>query len=111
LKIQDNHKTRDVKELLLAHTNIKRVQDNPIVLKWFDDTSSISQSNQCDEENFSKKEKKFNQNELEPMSDTSYLSSCNQEESTKGVQFHPKGEIHEISEAEYRELKGEEDRN
>ena len=36
LKIEDNHKVSDVKKLLLNHSNIKRVQDNPIVLKWFD---------------------------------------------------------------------------
>ena len=40
LKIQDNHKVSDVKKLLLNHSNIKRVQDNPIVLKWFDDSTT-----------------------------------------------------------------------
>ena len=41
LKIKDNHKVSDVKELLLNHTNIKRVQDNPITLKWFDNDEMI----------------------------------------------------------------------
>ena len=47
LKIQDNHKVSDVKKLLLNHSNIKRVQDNPIVLKWFDDPQQ--QPDQSDE--------------------------------------------------------------
>src|SRR3546814_20370902 len=40
LKIQDNHKIRDVKESLLNHSNIKRINNNPITLKWFEDRKS-----------------------------------------------------------------------
>ena len=47
LKIEDNHKVSDVKKLLLNHSNIKRVQDNPIVLKWFEGPQP--QSDQPDE--------------------------------------------------------------
>ena len=45
LKIQDNHKVSDVKKLLLNHSNIKRVQDNPIVLKWFDEVNLTNLTN------------------------------------------------------------------
>ena len=37
LKIKYNHKTRDVKELLLNHSNIKKTNEKPIVLKWIDE--------------------------------------------------------------------------
>ena len=36
LKIENNHKLADIKKLLLNNSNIKRIQDNPIVLKWFE---------------------------------------------------------------------------
>ena len=36
LKIENNHKVSDIKKLLLNNSNIKRIQDNPIVLKWFE---------------------------------------------------------------------------
>ena len=111
LKTQDNHKVSDIKKLLLENTHIKRVQDNPIVLKWFDD-SQPDQSDEPDEpdrENYPDQEKNnkknnfFNENGSEPRSDTSDMSDSDLE-SIKGFRFHPKGEIHEISEERYREL-------
>ena len=36
IKIKDNHKTQDVKELLLKNSNIKMVGEKPIILKWLD---------------------------------------------------------------------------
>jgi replicative DNA helicase Mcm len=112
LKIKDNHKVRDIKELLLNHTNIKRIRDNPITLKWFNNSNSKDdQHDEHDKENYSNQEKNnkknnenFYENGSEPTSSSSSSSSCN-EESIKGVQFHPKGEIHEISGELYRELK------
>ncbi|HSF50155.1 MAG TPA: AAA family ATPase, partial [Nitrososphaeraceae archaeon] len=40
LKIEHNSKTRVVYDMLLNHTNIKRVQDKPIVLQWISSSSS-----------------------------------------------------------------------
>jgi hypothetical protein len=123
LKIQDNRKVSEVKKLLLNNSNIKRVQDNPIVLKWFDDynnpqpqsdTPDISdKENYTDQQKNDKKNNNFYENGSEAVSGMSDMSdssfSNNEEESIKGVQFHPKGEIHEISNEQYRELKGGED--
>jgi replicative DNA helicase Mcm len=61
LKIQDNHKIRDVKESLLNHSNIKRINNNPITLKWFDNTPPVDnqqqQQKQSDEHDQPDKEK------------------------------------------------------
>ena len=106
LKIQDNRKTREVKELLLNNSHIKRVQDNPIVLKWFNDPQSDT-SDTSDKDNYQDQEKNkknnFNENGSEVVSDMSDMSDSDLE-SIKGFQFHPKGKIHEISEEQYREL-------
>jgi replicative DNA helicase Mcm len=106
LKIQDNHKASNVKKLLLTHTNIKRVHDNPIVLKWFDDSSSQSdQSDQSDEENYSKQEKNdknFNKNELEPTSDGSDGSDS---DTITGFRMSPKGRFYQTTPERHRELK------
>jgi hypothetical protein len=40
LKIKDNRKTKDVKELLLNNSHIKEINSHPIVLKWFDDNDN-----------------------------------------------------------------------
>ena len=58
LKIQDNHKVSDVKKLLLNHSNIKRIQDNPIVLKWFENPEPQSdEPDEHDQENYPNQEK------------------------------------------------------
>ena len=36
LKIKYNHKTQDVRDLLLNNSHIKKIGEKPIVLKWFD---------------------------------------------------------------------------
>ena len=56
LKIQDNHKLSDVKKLLLDHSNIKRIQDSPIVLKWFE-VNKESKPDEPDQENYPIKKK------------------------------------------------------
>ena len=118
LKIEDNHKVSDVKKLLLNHSNIKRVQDNPIVLKWFEGPQPQNPTNLTNltnliPENYPDREKNkknnFYESDSEPRSDTSDTSDMSDSdlESIKGVQFHPKGKIHEISEEQYRELNDE----
>ena len=106
LKIQNNHKASNVKKLLLTHTNLKRVHDNPIVLKWFDDSSSQSdQSDQSDEENYSKQEKNdnnFNKNELEPTSDGSDGSDS---DNITGFRMSPKGRFYQTTPERHRKLK------
>jgi DNA replicative helicase MCM subunit Mcm2 (Cdc46/Mcm family) len=108
LKIQDNHKTRDVKELLLAHSNIKRTNNNPITLKWFDSPVDNQQQQQPDEHDKHDKEKKpnqeknikkdkeqFNESGLEPTSDSSDSSfSIKEDETIKGLQLSKNGPIH-----------------
>jgi len=37
LRMRDNKKVRNLYEMLVAHKNIKRIQEKPIVLQWFDD--------------------------------------------------------------------------
>ena len=63
LKIKDNHKTRDVKNLLLNHSNIKIIGEKPIILKWLDTLTSLiinlSDANDvCDKENDHRSRKK-----------------------------------------------------
>ncbi|HSF50579.1 MAG TPA: AAA family ATPase [Nitrososphaeraceae archaeon] len=40
LRIKNNRKVRNVYEMLLNHSNIKKVQEKPIVLQWLDPTPS-----------------------------------------------------------------------
>ena len=42
LKIEYNKKVRNLKEMLRSHSNIKRIQDKPIVLQWLSDLSASS---------------------------------------------------------------------
>lgn len=59
LKIHDNHKVSDVKKLLLNNSNIKRVQDNPIILKWIENPQPQADvPDEHDNEYYSKQEKK-----------------------------------------------------
>ena len=109
LKITDNHKVRDVKDLLLNHTNIKTVRDNPITLKWFD-SGEDDERDEHDKENCSKQEKNnenFNECELESTSSSSGSSSSEKEKPIKGFQMSPKGRIYEVTDNRYKELKGE----
>jgi len=110
LKIENNHKVADIKKLLLSNSNIKRIQDNPIVLKWFNDI----QPDEPDRENYAdqEKNKKKNSNESgsELRSDTSDTSDSDLE-SIKGFQFKPGGRIYKVTEEQYRELNGDRDLN
>jgi DNA replicative helicase MCM subunit Mcm2 (Cdc46/Mcm family) len=41
-KIENNKKIRNIYEMLLNHSKIKRVQEKPIVLKWLSDPTDLS---------------------------------------------------------------------
>jgi hypothetical protein len=108
LRTDKNHKTRAVYDMLLNNQNIRKVGENPIVLKWItitsQSTSSLSDSNGKIEEggtaanssilsdapdapdiqisNNLKKHDTINENIVEkPMSDMSDTSGRNEEES------------------------------
>lgn len=99
LKIKDNHKTRDVKNLLLGHSNIKIIGEKPLLLKWLDSTSSppsnlSDASDVCDKEKISNQEKnnknnieKNNENELEPTSHTAHTSLSEQQQEEEITKF------------------------
>jgi hypothetical protein len=40
LRLRDNKKVRDIYEMLLNHKNIKRIQEKPVVLQWFESERS-----------------------------------------------------------------------
>jgi hypothetical protein len=121
LKIQDNHKIRDVKESLLNHSNIKRINNNPITLKWFDNPPPVdnqqqqrkqsAESDEYDKEKYPNQEKNnqknFNESGLESTSDSSYSSFSEKEKTIKGFQMSPKGRIYEVTDKRYKELKDE----
>ncbi len=91
-------------------------------MKWFDD-NNIDNNNDSfgdlgdidkttNEKNFDKKTEFFNENGQPLVSPTSPTSPRNNEdqedsESIKGIQFSPKGEIHKVSDEQYRKLKGD----
>ena len=109
LKIEDNHKVSDVKKLLLNNSHIKRIQDSPIVLKWFDEPPQSDESdreNSSDPEKTEKKHEKksdFYESGQKPRSDTS------DSDTITGFRMspNPKGRIYEVSNERYQELKGE----
>jgi DNA replicative helicase MCM subunit Mcm2 (Cdc46/Mcm family) len=96
LKIKNNRKVRDVYERLLNHSNIKKVQEKPIVLQWLDPLSTTIEgpdlsdpSDVCDKDkttvhNNKEKEKnieeKINKSGLEQLSHRSHRSPKVQEE-------------------------------
>ena len=49
LKIKDNSKTQDVRDLLLNNSHIKKISENPIVLKWFDTTTTTTTTTNTDQ--------------------------------------------------------------
>ena len=75
LKMEDNKKVRRVYDLLLNHSNIKKIQDHPITLQWFADPADPADPIPSNENNFSLPE------EEEP------------EETISGLQFN-NGPIH-----------------
>ncbi len=53
LRLRDNKKVRSVYEMLLNHTNVRRNQEKPVVLQWFDnpqepEPEKVSLCNPCD---------------------------------------------------------------
>ncbi|HSF51977.1 MAG TPA: AAA family ATPase [Nitrososphaeraceae archaeon] len=126
LQIKNNRKTRKICYKLLNNSHIKKVNEHPIILKWFDDNNNDKDNDSVgdlgdlgdidktlNEKNFDKKTEFFNENGQAPVSPTSLTSPRNNEdqkdlEFVKRVQFHPKGEIHEVSNELYKKLKQEE---
>ena len=76
LRIDNNHKTREVRDMLLDHSNIKKVQDNPLVLQWQPDTSDTSDINHehNSKKNDNQNTEKNNETTSETMSDMSGMS-------------------------------------
>ncbi|HET7643453.1 MAG TPA: hypothetical protein VFK40_08090, partial [Nitrososphaeraceae archaeon] len=116
LKIKDNHKIRDVKEWLSSHSNIKRVRDNPITLKWFDNDVINTNNSQHDEHDEHDKEKEQYQEKNDKkiqkkyengLELTSYSSFSSDSHSDKGFQLKPGGRIYRITEERIKELEGE----
>jgi DNA replicative helicase MCM subunit Mcm2 (Cdc46/Mcm family) len=129
LEIKYNHKTRIVKELLLNNSHIKKIKDNPIVLKWDDQQQPTIEEQQeqliegdkgdmekqaYQEKNEKNNEKKliFDEGDQKSMSPLSPSSGNNgsidtESECEKGFQMSPKGRIYRVSEERYRELIGE----
>lgn len=107
LKIKNNRKLRDVYERLLNHSNIKKVQEKPIVLQWLE-SGPGDPSDLCDKDKSSltndkneKNNENFNENVLETMSHTSHRSpqspttTISEEKiDLKGFKLHEKGPIH-----------------
>jgi replicative DNA helicase Mcm len=127
LKIKNNRKVRDVYERLLNHSNIKKVQEKPIVLQWLDPLSTTTiegpdlsdPSDVCDKDkttvyNNKEKEKnieeKINKSGLEQLSHRSYRSPIEDDEVVNeyGMKFgtNSKLPIHKISKEEYDSLNG-----
>jgi DNA replicative helicase MCM subunit Mcm2 (Cdc46/Mcm family) len=106
LKIKNNRKLRDVYERLLNHSNIKKVQERPIVLQWLEpDPGDPSDLCDKDKSSFNNKNEKnnenFNKNGLETMSHTSHRSpqspntTISEEKiDLKGFKLHEKGPLH-----------------
>ena len=111
LEIKYNHKTRDVKELLLNHSNVKIIQEKPIVLKWmerYSDNQNNSTSDVSDKEKYLDPEKNkknnFSESGSKSMSHTSLSKEEEQEESEKGVQLTPGGRVYRVTDEWYEEL-------
>lgn len=72
LKIEHNSKTRIVYDMLLNHSNIKRVQDKPIVLQWITSSSALTYNNNSSASNNTAKNFQNNDDSfLSDISDTS----------------------------------------
>ena len=133
LRIKNNRKMRNVCEMLLNHSNIKKIQEKPIVLQWIDpippptktEESTITSitltsaaeeqktSDLCDlcdkgetltqENNI---EEKIDESRLEQASHMSLESPNEEENSLKGFQLSAKGPIYRITEEYYNSLIG-----
>jgi DNA replicative helicase MCM subunit Mcm2 (Cdc46/Mcm family) len=128
LKIKNNRKVRDVYERLLNHSNIKKVQEKPIVLQWLDTSSTITiedpeagdPSDVCDKdktttynnkENEKNIEEKINESELEEqLSHRSHRSLREDDEviNEYGIKLgtNSKLPVHKITKEQYDSLNG-----
>lgn len=78
LKIKHNHKTRSVYEMLLGHSNLKKIQENPIVLKWMNSQGDTGDARETDKNSnkieISEKKESDNETDLESTSPVSPVS-------------------------------------
>jgi replicative DNA helicase Mcm len=120
LQIKINHKSRKICYKLLNNSHVKKINEHPIALKWFDNYDNNNESDLSDsgdsnkipnEKKFDKKNEFFNESGQEPMSSTSPMSPSDnnedKEETITGFQFSKNGRIYRTTEEYYRELKGE----
>ena len=123
LQIKINRKSRKICYKLLNNSHIKKINEHPIALKWFDnyDDNNNNESELGDtgdtnktpnKKKFDKKKEFFNESGQGPMSPTSPTSPRNntgeQEDSIKGFQLSTNGRIYKTTDEHYRELIGEE---
>ena len=113
MKIRDNSKVYDVYHLLEKNSNIVKIGEKPVVLKWLCwscepcDKDKNSKNTQNEEKN----DEKTSKNDLEPGSHSSH-SSHSKENPTSivgyGIKFgeDAKLPIHELTEEQFRELNG-----
>ena len=120
LQIKINRKSRKICYKLLNNSHIKKINEHPIALKWFDNYDNNNESDVGDtgdtyktpnEKNFDKKNEILNESGQEPMSPTSQTSprdnNEDKEETIKGFQFSRDDRIYEVTDKRYKELKGE----
>jgi replicative DNA helicase Mcm len=118
LKIKNNRKVRDVYEQLLNHSNIKKVQEKPIVLQWLDpsttkiDPDLSDPSDVCDKDKITyntKEKEKVNEIGLEQLSHRSHTSLRADNDKVVneyGIKFgtNSKFPIYKISKEQYDSL-------
>jgi replicative DNA helicase Mcm len=120
LKIRDNIKVLDVYELLVKNSNIIKIGEKPIVLKWLCDPYDVCDPNKISKniQNEEKNSVKPNENELEPGSHGSHTSHNMEEEKQKeeheyGIKLGKDANlpIHKVTEEQFKELKGQDNCN
>jgi hypothetical protein len=122
LRIKHNHKIRDVYENYLKnHSNIKIIQEKPIVLKWFDpktetedqnlsDTSDTSDVDKLSIKNKNEKNSEnFNKNDPEPVSYTSNTSLREQQQEQEEARTEFRLKLSEKSKSSYELTKEQHD--
>ena len=62
LKIENNKKVRNVYDMLLNHSNIKKIQDSPIVLQWLPNEKNKENNNSTDLSDSSDQQSETNTN-------------------------------------------------
>jgi DNA replicative helicase MCM subunit Mcm2 (Cdc46/Mcm family) len=110
LKIRDNAKVNDVYHLLVKNSNIVKIGEKPVILKWLCDPCDVCDPNKIttNQQNVEKNSVNSNDNDLEPGSHTSYSKEEENKVHKYGMKFgtDPKLPIHKITEEQFKELNG-----